>query len=196
MIRYNTVFCKLISTKKSISELYADSMFSPKGQAVVCPVCGSSGNCVPHGSYRRCVVDYIGGKVVYSSIKVRRVRCTGCGHTHAILPDLIIPYTTYSLFFILRVLSAYFRHRPVGQICRRFAITPSMLYQWKALFLAHKEIWLGVLRSAETAPEHFLRWIMHVPDYSVRFASAFFSKTAYSFLQRHRDAARFRHAVF
>ncbi len=165
-------------------------------QTAVCPGCGSRGICIPHGSYRRCVVDYVRGKVVYTSINVRRVRCTGCGHTHALLPDFIIPYTTYSLFFILRVLCAYFRRRPVEQICRRFAITPSMLYQWKALFLAHKEVWLGVLKSAETAPEHFLRWLTHAPNYAVRFAAAFFSKTAYSFLQRHRDAARFRHAVF
>jgi len=165
-------------------------------QGTVCPAFGSRRNCVPHGSYRRCIVDYVRGKVVYTSINVRRVRCTGCGHTQALLPDFIIPYTTYSLFFILRVLSAYFRCRSVGKICRRFAITPSMLYQWKALFLAHKEIWLGGLRSAETAPEHFLRWFTRVPNYAARFASAFFSKTAYSFLQYHRDAARFRHAVF
>lgn len=194
MIRYYTLFCKIFSTKKSSCELYEKLLSSSFRKAMTCPVCGSCGNCAPHGSYRRCVVDFVGGKTVYTSIRVRRVRCSSCGHTHAILPEFIVPYTTYSLFFILRVLAAYFRRCPVEQVCRRFSISPSMLYQWKALFLAHKEIWLGILRSAETAPEHFLRWLMREPY--ARFAAGFFLKTGYSFLQRRRNAARFRRAVF
>jgi len=70
----------------------------------------------------------------------------------------------------------------VEQFCHRFSITPSMLYQWKVLFLVHKQVWLGFLSSAETAPEHFLRWLTRAPNYAARFASAIFSKTAYSFL--------------
>jgi len=110
-------------------------------QVAVCPVCGSRGSCVPHGSYRCCVADYICRKVVFTSVRGRRV--TDCGHTHAVLPNFTVPYTTYSLFFILQVTSAYFRRSPMGQSCRCFAVIPSIPYQWKALFLVHKEIWLG-----------------------------------------------------
>ncbi len=161
-----------------------------------CPVCGSRGNCVGHGSYRRCVVDFVCGKAVYTSVPVKRVRCVSCGHTHALLPDFMVPYMTYSPLFLLRVMCAYFRGRPVEEICRRFSITPSMLYQWKACFLRHKEIWLGVLKSAEMAPEHFLSWLFHVPCYAGCFAKPFFAATACSFLQKHKDASFSRHAVF
>ena len=34
--------------------------------------------------------------------------CPVCESTHAVLPDFIIPYCSYSLFFILRVLGSYF----------------------------------------------------------------------------------------
>jgi len=47
-----------------------------------------------------------------------------------ILPDDIVPYSTYSLLFILRVLAAHFLGlETVGQPCRRYGIPPSMLYQ-------------------------------------------------------------------
>lgn len=165
--------------------------------SMTCPSCGSRGNCVPHGSYRRSLIEWERGQVVYDSVEIKRVWCGSCGHTHAILPDNIIPYTTYSLSFILRVLCAHFLGSgTVEGLCRRFSITPSMLYQWKALFLAHKEIWLGILEDKETSPASFLRQLFILPDYSNDFSRPFYQKAAYSFLQGHRDAAHFRHTVF
>lgn len=165
--------------------------------SLACPACGSRGNCVPHGRYRRSVIDFEGGKAVYSVVEIKRVRCTSCGHTHAILPDRIVPYTTYSLLFILRVLASHFLGSgSVEQLCLQYSISASMLYQWKALFLAHKEIWLGVLEDMETAPGMFIRRLLGLSSYSGEFGRPFYQKAARSFLQRHRDAACFRHAVF
>ena len=135
--------------------------------------------------------------MVYGSEEIKRVRCGSCGHTHAILPDNIIPYTTYSLTFILRVLCAHFLGSgTVEELCRRFSITPSMLYQWKALFLAHKEAWLGILEDVEISPSSFIRQLLTLPNYSNEFSEPFYRKVMRSFLQRHCDAAHFRHAVF
>lgn len=164
---------------------------------MTCPVCKSRGNCAGHGSYTRSVIDFEGGRTVYRRVEIKRVRCGSCGHTHAILPDCIIPYSTYSLLFILRVLCAHFLGLgTVEQLCRRYAISPSMLYQWKGLFLEHKEIWLGVLKNAETTSAEFLRWLLTLSSYSSDFGKPFWRKAARSFLQGHRDAACFRHAVF
>lgn len=135
--------------------------------------------------------------MVYGTVAIRRVRCVSCGHSHAIVPDHIIPYTTYSLLFILRVLAWYFLGLgTVEQLCRRYAISPSMLYHWKVLFLAHKEIWLGVLKDDETTPARFVQTLFCLPDYSNDFGRLFYQKAARSFLQRHRDAAFFHGAVF
>lgn len=164
---------------------------------MVCPVCGSRGNCAAHGGYTRSLIEYEGGKVVYRRVRIKRVRCGSCGHTHAVLPDTIVPYSTYSLQFILRVLARYFLGLgTVEQLCRRYAISVSMLYQWKTLFLEHKAVWLGVLRDLEITPAGFIRRLLALPGYSRDFGRPFFLKTAHSFLQRHKDAACFRHAVF
>ena len=162
-----------------------------------CPSCGSRGNCVPHGSYRRSLIEWERGQVVYNSVEIKRVRCGSCGHTHAVVPDWIIPYSTYSLLFILRVLGAYYLgSRTVEEVCRRYAISVSMLYEWKALFEKHKRFWLGVVENMETPPARFLRQLFTQESYSEDFGKRFYLKTARSFLQRHRDAALSRHAVF
>jgi hypothetical protein len=123
------------------------------------------------------------------------VVCSGCGHTHAILPDLIIPYSTYGLFFILRVIAEYLLHRSsVEQLCLRFGITHSMLYRWLRLFQEHKALWLGALASVETPDAVFLKKTVS-RKYSP-FASAFTRLTAFSFLQSHRDPALYRQTVF
>jgi len=143
------------------------------------------------------LIDMEHGKVRYGSVEIQRVRCKSCGHTHAILPDHIVPYTTYSLLFILRVLAAHFLGSgTVEQLCRRYGISPSMLYQWKAVFLEHKRLWLGVLKHAETGSAQFIRRLLELPGYSDDFGRPFYRKTTFSFLQRHKDAAFFRHAVF
>lgn len=197
MIRYHRLFYKLFSTKKSVGKLNAEHTALSERTAMVCPACSSRGNCAPHASYTRSLIDFEGGRVVYRRVEVKRVRCGSCGHTHALLPEHIVPYSTYSLLFILRVLAGYFlRLGTVEQLCRRYAISPSMLYQWKALFLEHKALWLGMLKDTETAPDEFIRQLFSLPSWSSDFGKPFWLKAARSFLQRHRDAACFRHAVF
>lgn len=197
MIREKRLYCKLIKIKKSACQLYEGEGVVCANRRQACPVCGRRGSWQAHGQYERNVIDYETGRVVYGKIKIRRVRCESCGHTHGIIPDYIIPYSTYSLFFVLRVLGEYFlRARTVVQLCMRYNITLSMLYSWKRVFEEHKEMWLGALESAEQTGGEFIRWLTWEPNYSKDFGEAFFKKTARSFLQRHRETARYRHAVF
>ena len=197
MIRHWVLVCKLFSLKKSSLELYAQYAARPVGQGLACPVCGSKGNCVPHGSYKRVLIDVEHGKVSYGSVEIKRMRCKSCGHTHAILPDYIVPYATYSLLFILRVLAVHtLGSETVEQLCRRYGISPSMLYEWEALFQTHKKLWLGVLEDQETSSAELIHRLLVLPSYSNDFSRLFYQKTTVSFLQRHKNAAFFRHAVF
>lgn len=160
----------------------------PDLSLVNCPACRARGMYQPHGSYKRYVVDVYRGKIYELQVAVPRVRCT-CGHTHALLKDTLIPYSQYTLRFILTVLKAYFRHsRTVAQICRDFCIAAPTLYRWKRVFLAHRELWLGLLRSRDSDPSYFLRFIDHQPHLS-SFLHAFFLREATSFLQLHRNPA-------
>ena len=157
----------------------------------VCPSCGCKGSCRVHAYYNRFVVDFVTGKPVVSRIRITRVICS-CGRTHAILPDPIIPYRSYSLFFILRVLTEYFlRLKTVADLCDDFLITPSMLYRWKKLFLEHRMEWLGLIPSMERTVRDSLK-TLSVTDPFSRFASSFFQKTGLTFLQSHKNPAPLR----
>ena len=161
-----------------------------------CPYCGASHTCQFHASYDRNLIDFISGRPVYHNICICRVICGSCGHTHAILPDLVIPYSTYGLFFILRVIAEYLTGRnTVGQLCSRFDISHSMLYHWLELFDSHKRDWLGALTSVEVSSMDFLRCLCSAPAFS-DLASAFVLLTSFSFLQSHRNPAPYRQTVF
>ena len=88
------------------------------------------------------------------------------------------------------IMAAYPLHCPFPQ-----KILPKY-YSWKRVFEEHQEMWLGVLAASEQTGGAFIRWLVGEPNYSERFGEAFFKKTARSFLQSHRETARYRHAVF
>lgn len=195
MIRENSLFCKLIRIKSSSKDLFDSFMagFRPEFQA--CPCCGAAGSCSIHAYYDRSLVDFIGGRPVRHSLCILRLVCS-CGHTHAILPDFIIPYSSYGLFFILRVLAEYFWHSSsVEKLCERFLISTKLLYHWLSLFRQQKEEWLGLLSSMETSGLSFLKGLFLMPCYS-DFASGFVRRFAVSFLQSHRNPASYCQQVF
>lgn len=197
MIRKNSLFCKIIRIKKTSVQLFNEFMLSYSWENETCPWCGSKGNCVSHGSYTRSMNDFVHGKIVYGEACVLRVRCTSCRHTHAILPDVIIPYAVYGLFFILRVLAEYFLHLyTVEKLCTRFGISASTLYRFRDIFLSQKQLWLGLLVCAETTPSAFIKDICLLAQYSTSFACRFVLLSARSFLQSHKNYANYRQEFF
>ena len=195
MIRENSLFCKLIRIKTSSKTLFDSFMTRFRPELQTCPCCGAKGSCRIHAYYGRSLVDFIDGAPVRHSLCILRLVCT-CGHTHAILPDFIIPYSGYGLFFILRVLAEYFLHRfSVEQLCERFSITSVQLRRWLGLFQVQKQEWLGLLASLETSGLAFLKSLFTAPGYS-DFASAFVLRFAKSFLQSHKNPAPYCQQVF
>lgn len=185
------------SYKKTSIQLFNEYMLSYSWENETCPWCGSKGNCVSHDTYTRSMTDFAHGKTVYGQVCVLRLRCTGCGHIHAILPDVIIPYSVYGRFFILRVLAEYFFHlHTVEKLCARFGICVSMLYRWRDLFVSQKREWLGALVSAETTPSAFIKGICLPVQYSASFACRFVLLSARSFLQSHANPANYRQKFF
>lgn len=195
MIRKNFLFCKLIRIKTSSKALFASFMAGFRPELQTCPCCGTRGSCRIHAYYGRSLVDFIDGAPVRHSLCILRLICT-CGHTHAILPDFIIPYSGYGLFFLLRVLAEYFlRLSTVEKLCERFSITPSQLCRWLQLFRVQKEEWLGILSSMETSDPAFLKALLMQTAYS-DFSSAFVRRFARSFLQSHKNPAPYCQQVF
>ena len=187
MIRKNSLFCKIIRIKTSSKSLFLDFMSSFQPESEVCLCCHSKGNCKIHASYSRSIIDIICGKPVYHEICVTRLICESCGHTHAILPDILVPYSQYGIFFILRVLGEYFsRLKTVASLCETYNITPSILYRWRDLFFKNRCDWLGVLALKQLSPRKFLCSLCLIDEFSL-FSDAFFRLTGSSFLQCHAN---------
>ncbi len=79
-----------------------------------------------HGYYKK--YTNISGKKYY--IRILRVRCKVCGHTHAILPDFIVPYLhnpiidlSLEIFFIAVFIFQICMYREYHQTIFSFQIT-------------------------------------------------------------------------
>lgn len=82
---------------KEIKEFYENMLNLP---CLECPSCGST-DVIRWGSYVRNVI-YIDNDILkYEKIKIRRIRCKNCKHTHALIPSPIVPYKIYILDVIL-----------------------------------------------------------------------------------------------
>jgi AraC-like DNA-binding protein len=162
--------------------------FRPEKQH--CPYCKSTGNCIKHASYERSLVTFEQGRVVFRRLLVLRVICTSCQHTHAILPDVIIPYGSYSLSFILQLMKEYyFHHLTVEKLCDRFCLSISTFYRLKNIYLSHRLLWLGITTAANEGVTDFLLFLIDHGCIS-DFLSEFHQFASFSFLQQKHRAAR------
>jgi hypothetical protein len=198
MIRKNLLFCKINRIKTSSKSLFDSYMTGFRPELETCPICCSCGNCSIHAYYGRSITDFTGGRREKSDLCILRVCCENCGHTHAILPDIIIPYTGYGLLFVLRVLGEHFAGlHSVDELCELYGISRKQFYKWISLWKSHKQEWLGLLKDAETSGMDFWKYLSGLNPYSC-FSSDFIRLTGRSFLQSHKNSqtARYRQTVF
>lgn len=185
MIKLNSIFFKMLRIKKSSKSIFTALMKDFHPERETCPCCGSAGNMKIHCYYGRSLTDFIDGRPVDNEVTVLRLVCNSCRHTSAVLPDIIIPYETHSLFFVMRVLAEYYLNiMTVEKLCERFSITVRRLYQWIRKFLDNKELWLGIVSDMEISEICFLKRLVTMPQFSL-FLSQFNSKAGASFMQTH-----------
>lgn len=63
---------------------------------------------VKHGYYSRLVRF----ERAITALKVRRIKCKNCGHTHGLLPSFLVPYSQITLFDQLYVLHCFLDSTP------------------------------------------------------------------------------------
>jgi hypothetical protein len=108
------VFCKLNYKNLSAIDLFLKSIekFAPANIPFIklpCPCCGAKNpGRSYHDSYKRYLISFENNQLKIEEINITRIICSSCKHTHAILPEIIIPYCSYSLLFVLSVLKDYF----------------------------------------------------------------------------------------
>ena len=178
MIREKTILCNL---NIKISDEQLINSFISKDRN--CPICGTNQSCSNHGSYERCMITIAGQTRKEVMVSINRVICSSCGKTHALLPDLLIPFASYSLKFVLHVLRAYLcRTGTVAQLCESFAISISTLYKWIHLFKEHANLLLSSLDQIQWMNKKSLDFILNM----VAIPWLFFNRYKFSFLQNHK----------
>ena len=157
MIRPFTIFCKLNQIPLSDFLWFLQEEHALNHTDGVCPLCHAKTSMDFFASYKRYLVEFKDGKPITRTVTVQRCQCSSCGHTHALLPSALIPYSSYSLRFILKVLRAYFlKTSTVIRLCESAGIAVATLYRWKKWFFAHMQLLLGVVEAAHISSLRFL----------------------------------------
>lgn len=155
-----------------------------------CPHCHQTGQFSKASSYCRTLITVEQGVRTEYRISVPRL-CCDCGHCHAIIPDFLVPYGSYSIRFILYVLKEYKeRSCSVSAFCDHWQIAVSTLYDWIHRFTDHFNLWVGVIRSICRIETSAIDRILD----TIEFPSVFLQVTpSFSFLQ-HYVPRSYRHA--
>jgi len=186
MIREKAIFIKLNQLHFSDQQIFDQAVSGFNPAKCPCPNCKAVGWFRQIQPYERFLISVEGGRRCDASVLVPRFQCESCGRTHAVLPDVLIPFGSYSLRFVLTVLAAYLkRSSTVAGLCEYWQISVSTLYAWIHLFDEHYNAWCGVLER--------IRWIcqkaLEAVSSAEAFPGVFFSRFAFSFLQRCRSAS-------
>ncbi len=94
------------------------------------PCCGAScDDFHKDGSYERDFITYHYGSTHYHKVTISCVACSSCGHSHALLPSVIIPYSSYSIQFVVSILFHYYKktYQFVEALCPYYGIAISTL---------------------------------------------------------------------
>lgn len=117
-----------ISYKTSTKSLF--DFYIPKFQPrlEICPICGNTSNWHIHDYYDCSIINFQTSKHQKSNFCMMRVFCDNCEHAHAILPDITIPYSSYSPHFILHLLGQCFAGLfAIDQLCERYEISQAVM---------------------------------------------------------------------
>ena len=93
---HKTMITVLVSEFNTLSQVFYDKVVNVLPLHEITCSCGCTGKLIRYGHYRRCVKtgDCNTDKI---SLSVQRLLCTECGHTHAILLYLLVPYSQIPL---------------------------------------------------------------------------------------------------
>ena len=182
MIRGFSLFAMIRIMKMKDVELYNSSVSKLDTKKVLCPCCKQ--NMKRHGSYDRELVVF-DDEVKCEQISIVRFRCEECNITHGFFTENIVPYSNFSLFFILKVLNVYFnKEKTVISICEEYDISVSELYKWVHLFEKMKNIWLMAIKKIysrqKCEAEDCMEYIIFFDRY---FMSNFYQMFDFSFMQ-------------
>lgn len=183
MIRLFLNLCKCFQQIKNFSEIKILNFLQKHiySELKKCPVCHAPADFFhKDGHYERDFISYEEGSVACYRITIQCVECSSCGHSHALEPSVIVPYSSYSLGFLLHLLYAKLTgvFPTVESLCSHFDISVSTYYRIYKRFLEDRILMkqimeaVGILQFGENN-----RHMFHA------FLAEYFKCSGRSFLQ-------------
>jgi hypothetical protein len=144
---------------------------------LVCPTCNAKGCFKYHGFYTRYRVCHKDDHIKIESVKIERLRCKSCNTTHGVIPYDLVPWLSYSLPFILQVLSdrAHAAFNSIERLCEHHGLSTNTFYRLKRRFSRHIRLLLGATTEA-TAIKNWLASIIKASTEELDAISAQFLK--------------------
>ncbi len=185
------LFLKLCKCYKEISfeneiNIFNEQMKLLNIEELKCPFCGANHSLSPFASYNRHFVTYENNIAEDNIISILRCICSSCGHTHALIPSVIVPYMSFSVKFTISIIHDYLIHKfhSVEDMCEHYGIAISTFYRILKKFKEHKKLWLGLLSDKHTSNLIFIRHLLNSTFIQIEmFLSKFFDKIGISFFQ-------------
>jgi hypothetical protein len=162
MIRLFLTLCKCFHLTKNNDdyEIYRSYTDNALSNSVSCPFfsCHAKENFHDDGCYTRVLVCYTNSRVERYEITIPRVKCNSCGHSHALLAPVIIPYSPFSFHFVISLLYDYITHKSntVAALCQKYDISVSTLYRIFHRFTSDRKLMLGMMEAAVTGAHELL----------------------------------------
>lgn len=188
MIYVNPLLCSLFHKFKHLDEysLYLALFQHLPSLAPSCPSCHAPArNLSLNGSYSRHFISYKDGEVLDHKITVRCLFCSSCGSSHALLPSVLIPSSSYSPGFLIALLYARITRAfpTVDALCRHFDLSVST-YHRIVLRLAQDSQEMQHLLGRFLQTLDLLDILFHAsPSLFFRSLNCFFLSSGYAFLQ-------------
>lgn len=188
MIRLFSQLCKCFKQISFENEIatFDNYISSVNIETLVCPFCGAKHSLSPFSSYERHLVTYNNNTAQDNMITIPRYICSSCGHTHALLPSVIVPYMSFSFKFTVSIIHDYLVHKyhSVEAMCEHYQIAISTFYRILNNFKLHKQIWLGLLQDKLISNLSFVKNIINSTfDEIEDFIIQFFKQNGSSFFQ-------------
>lgn len=184
MIRIFLNFCKCFFKINKINEyqilqVLEDSIYD---NLSACPTCGAPATAFhKDGDYERDFICYEEGTPVFHKIVIHCMECSSCGHSHALEPSVIVPYSSYSMGFLLHIIRAKIigRFSTVLELCEHFQISISSYYRILKKYMLDSFLLEKLIDDMLSIinPEHY-----HLPNFH-QSLRVFFLSNGYSFLQ-------------
>ena len=153
--------CKCFRKFNKINEfeLYKRIISVKNQEQSRCPNCGAPASAFhKDGHYSRQLICYQKDKVDYHEVEINCIECSSCGHSHAVLHNCMIPYSSYSIGFIINLLYRYLtkQYKTFEELCLRFELSITTFYRIYHCFKADSLL----IKAAKKSSMH--QEVLHV----------------------------------